>query len=69
MVEKSVKCYVGFLAGNSEETYHYLIEQHLDVLDTLGIIYLKIFENIDYSLCENYSQKLSPVPGAIAPYR
>jgi hypothetical protein len=46
VVEKLVKRYREFLAGYYDETYHYLIEQHLKPPDIPRLIYLKIFENI-----------------------
>ncbi len=59
VVEKLVKCYREFLVDNCDETYHYPIEQHLNYQDTPGLIYLKIFENIDYLNARILAKNLS----------
>jgi hypothetical protein len=46
--EKLVKCCRKFRNGYYDETYHYLIEQHLNYLDIPTLTALRIFENIHH---------------------
>ena len=48
VLEKLVKCCREFRGCYYDETYHYLIEQHLNYLDIPRLTALRIFENIDY---------------------
>lgn len=69
VVEKLVKRYLVFLGYCCDEIYHYPPELYLALLDNGLLIYLKIFENIRDSSCENSNQKLSPLSGDTAPYK
>jgi hypothetical protein len=48
VVEKLVKCCQKFGDCYYDETYHYLIEQHLNYLDIRRLTALRIFENIHH---------------------